>query len=167
LTVAGSGQPYQVLKTAQSADCKSSAADDLGVQLVKLGCNQVARGTLKSPNGQFLVTAGIFNLPDEASANLAYQAITPLVDAQKGRLIGMFAGPGTEAILRAPTHLAWFVRGHFMAFCVIARIDAKPIPAEDPYAQQIATDLVQTHLRDTVIGARAVEKVGGSRSPGG
>jgi len=132
-----------------------------------LGCNQVVRATLKSPNGQFLVTAGIFNLPDEATANKAYQAVTPMVDAQKGRLIGMFAGPGTEAILKAPTHLGWFVRGHFMAFCVIARIDAKAIPVDDPYAQQIATDVVETHLRDAVIGARAVERIGGSPSPGG
>jgi hypothetical protein len=164
LVVAGSGQPYQVLKTQQSADCKVSATDDLGTQLVSLGCSQVVRATLRSPDGQFLVTAGIFNFPDEASANRAYQVIKPTVDAQKGHLLGLLAGPGTDAILRAPTHLGWFVRGHFMAFCVIARVDGRPIPEDDPYARQIATDLVETHLRDTVIGARAVERTG---SPAG
>jgi hypothetical protein len=158
LVVAGSGQPYQVLKTQQSADCKVSATDDLGSQLVSLGCSQVVRATLRSPDGQFLVTAGIFNFPDEASANRAYQVIKPTVNAQKGHLLGLLAGPGTDAILRAPTHLGWFVRGHFMAFCVIARVDGKAIPEDDPYARQIATDLVETHLRDTVIGARAVER---------
>jgi hypothetical protein len=166
LTVAGSGLPYQVLKTQASPDCKVSATDDLGTQLVKLGCNQVVRATLKSPNGQFLVTAGIFNFPDESSANQAYQALKPTVDAQKGHLLGLLAGPGTDPIIRAPTHLGWFVRGHFMAFCVIARVDGKAIPDDDPYAQQIATDLVETHLRDGVIGARAVQHTAGpSGSP--
>jgi hypothetical protein len=164
LTVAGSGQPYQVLKTQQSPDCKVAATDDLGAKFVQLGCNQVVRATLKSPNGQFLVTAGIFNLPDETNAKQAYEAVKPTVDAQKGHLIGLPAGQGTDAIMRAPTHLGWFVRGHFMAFCVIARVDGQAIPADDPYAQQIATDLVETHLRDGVIGARAVEKPAPSAS---
>jgi hypothetical protein len=158
--VAGSDQAYQVLKTQQSQDCRIAATEQLNTLLVKLGCSQVVRGTLKAPNGQFLVTSGIFNLKDEAGATQFDAAVKPTVDAGKGRLIGLLAGNGTEPVLRAPTHLGWFARGHFIAYCVIARVDGKAIAADDPLSRQIATDLVETHLRDDIIGARAVQLIG-------
>jgi hypothetical protein len=145
---------YQVLKT-QATDCPVAAADDLGKLLVQLGCSQVVRGTLKSPDGQYLVTAGIFNLKDETSANQAYEQIKPTIDAQKGRLTGLPAGDGTEAIIRAPTTLGWHPRGHFLAYCIVAHADSKPIAADDPGSKQIISDLVEGHLRDRVIGARS------------
>src|SRR5262249_6154375 len=82
-------QPYQVLKTQASADCRGAATDQLGDLLVQTGCSQVVRATLKSPNGQYLITAGIFNLKDEAGANQAHEAIKGIVDAQKGRFTGL------------------------------------------------------------------------------
>jgi hypothetical protein len=150
--------PYQVLKTQTSKDCSVAATDELGALLVQLGCTQVVRGTLRSPNPSYLLTAGVFNLRDEAAAGGAHEAIKPSVEAQRGRFTGLIAGQGTEPILRAPTHLGWNVRGHFLVYCLIARADSKPIASDDPVAQQILDDIMQAHLRDTVIGARAVEK---------
>jgi hypothetical protein len=151
--------PYQVLKTQTAPDCKGAATDDLGKLLVDSGCSQVVRGTLKSPNGVYLITAGIFNLKDEASANQAHESIKPIVDGQKGRFTGLLAGQGTEAIVRAPAHLGWNVKGHYLAYCVIARLDGRPFATGDGFPQQIIFDLVETHLRDRVIGARAVVSV--------
>jgi hypothetical protein len=148
--------PYVVLKTQASADCGVAATDQLGALLTQAGCSQVVRGTLKSPNGAYLITAGIFNLKDESSANQAHESIKPTVDAQKGRFTGLLAGPGTEAIIRAPTHLGWNVRGHFLAYCVIARTDGKAFDPNDGFPQQIIFDVVETHLREVVIGARTV-----------
>lgn len=148
--------PYQVLKTQASADCRGAATDDLGNLLVQSGCSQVVRATLKSPNGAYLITSGIFNLKNEASANQAHESIKPIVDSQKGRFTGLLAGQGTEAIVRAPAHLGWNVKGHFLAYCVIARADGRPFASGDGFPQQIIFDLVETHLRDGVIGARAV-----------
>lgn len=156
---------YAVLKTQVSEDCRLAAADDLGTLLSKLGCSQVVRGTLKSPNGQYLVTAGVFNLIDEAAANQAKDAIKPTVDAQKGRFTGLLAGAGSESIVRAPAQLGWNPRGHFLVYCVIVRVDGKPIEADDVNAKQIAFDLIETHLRDTVIGKRAVQPIGPSVKP--
>ncbi len=157
---------YQVLKT-QAGDCPSAATDDLAKLLTQLGCSQVVRGTLKSQDGQFLITAGIFNLKDEASANQAYEQIKPTLDAQKGRFTGLPAGDGTEAIVRAPTTLGWHPRGHFLAYCIVARADSKPIDANDAASKQVISDLVEAHLRDTVIGARAVVSPPPSPKPGG
>jgi len=148
--------PYQVLKTQASADCKVAATDELANLLIQGGCSQVVRATLKSPNGNYLITSGIFNLKNEAAANQAHESIRPIIDGQKGRFTGLLAGTGTEAIVRAPAHLGWNVKGHFLAYCVIARIDGKPFAAGDGFPQQIIFDLVETHLRDSVIGARAV-----------
>jgi hypothetical protein len=157
---------YQVLKT-QAGDCASAATDDIAKLLGQLGCSQVVRGTLKSPDGQFLITAGIFNLKDEASANQAYEQIKPTLDAQKGRFTGLPAGDGTEAIVRAPTTLGWHPRGHFLAYCIVARLDSKPIDANDAASKQVISDLVESHLRDTVIGGRAVVSPAPSTKPGG
>src|SRR6185503_14982454 len=97
--------------------------DDIAALLATGGCSQVVRATLKSPNGQYLITAGVFNLTDEKAAEEAHNGVKPAVDGQRGRFTGMAAGTGTEAIVRAPTQLGWNFRGHFLAYCVIARTD--------------------------------------------
>jgi hypothetical protein len=145
---------YQVLKT-QASDCQSAATDDIAKLLGELDCTQVVRGTLKSPDGQFLVTAGIFNLKDEANANKAYESIKPALDAQKGRFTGLPAGDGTEAVVRAPTTLGWHPLGHFLAYAIVARTDGKPIAADDAASKEVISDIVEGHLRDGVIAARA------------
>lgn len=148
--------PYQVLKTQASDDCRTAATDQLGTLLVNLGCNQVVRGTIKTPDNNYLVTAGIFNLRDEPAAIQAHENIKPTIDAQKGRLTGLLAGPGTEILVRSPMILGWHARGHYLAYCIIARADGKAFDANDPFPNKIQADILTTHLRDNVIGARAV-----------
>ncbi|MDT4986536.1 MAG: hypothetical protein QOI74_630 [Micromonosporaceae bacterium] len=155
---------YRLLKT-QAADCAGAATDEIAALLTKLGCSQVVRGTLASADGRFLVTAGIFNLADEAGANQAYDSVKPVLDSQKGRLTGFAAGDGTEAIVRAPTTLGWHPRGHFLAYCIVARADSQPIAADDASAKQVIADLVEKHLRDAVIAARAVASSTAGPSP--
>ena len=65
LTIPGNNQPYPILKTQASTDCHVAAEQDLGTLLTQLGCSQVVRATLKSPDGQYVMTAGIFNDEDE------------------------------------------------------------------------------------------------------
>jgi hypothetical protein len=148
--------PYTVLKTQASADCAVAATDQLGALMKQLGCSQVVRGTLKSPDGLYLITAGIFNLQQESGATQAHENIKPTIDAQKGRFTGLVAGAGTEVIVRAPTILGWQARGHFLAYCVIARADGKAFDPNDQVPTKIQADVLTAHLRDDVIGARAV-----------
>jgi hypothetical protein len=149
--------PYQILKTENSADCTVAAADDLGKLLVTNGCNQVVRATMKSPTGDYLITAGLFNLLDQSAAEAAFNGVKPIIDAQKGRFVGMSVGPntGTDAIVKAPTQLGWNFRGHFIAYCVIARADGQPFAATDQFPNQITFDIVETYLEGTILGARA------------
>lgn len=157
------GQPaYQVLKTQEMADCRPAATDDLVKQLAAAGCSQVVRATMKSPTGEYLVTGGIFNLANQAEADKVYDAIRPLIDANKGRFTGLMAGKGTEPIVLSSTHLGWQVRGHFLIYCVIARADRKQFQPGDPYANQIIYDIMTLHLRNTVLEKRATIQVGPS-----
>ena len=149
--------PYVILKTEASTDCKRAAADDLGKVLVDAGCSEVVRATMKNPTEGYLVTAGIFNLTTEAAAEQAFNGVKPIVDGQKGRFTGMSlgAGTGTDAIVRAPTQLGWNYRGHFIVYCVIARVDGQPFAANDGFPNQITFDIVETYLENGIIGARA------------
>jgi hypothetical protein len=156
--------PYQVLKTQIAADCTVAAADDLGKLLVQQGCNQVVRATMKSPTGDYLITAGLFNLTDQTSAETAFNGVKPIIDAQKGRFVGMSVGPntGTDAIVRAPTQLGWNFRGHFIAYCVIARTDGQAFASSDQTPNQITFDIVETYLEGTIIGKRSTVPDGSS-----
>ena len=66
------------------------------------------------------------------------------------------AGTGTDAIVRAPTQLGWNFRGHFIAYCVIARVDGKEFAADDQFPNQITFDIVETYLENEIIGRRAI-----------
>ena len=121
----------------------------------------MVRGTLKSADGAYLITAGVFNLADEASALNAHENINNIVAAQKGRFTGLLAGPGTEVLVRAPMILGWHARGHYLAYCVIARADGQGFEADDKAYTQIQADILTTHLRDGVIGARTIPKASG------
>jgi hypothetical protein len=157
--------PYQILKTQIAADCTVAAADDLGKLLVQQGCNQVVRATMKSPTGDYLITAGLFNLTDQTSAETAFNGVKPIIDAQKGRFVGMSVGPntGTDAIVRAPTQLGWNFRGHFIAYCVIARTDGQAFASSDDTPNDITLDIVETYLEGTIIGKRST--VGPASNP--
>jgi hypothetical protein len=161
-SVAGAaGATYQVLKKEAVTDCPKAATDDLANLLVTGGCSQVVRGTMKSADGAYLITAGVFNLTDETAAFNTHENINAIVAAQKGRFTGLLAGAGTEVLVRAPMILGWHARGHYLAYCVIARADGQGFEQDDKAYTQIQADILTNHLRDVVIGARTVPKGSG------
>ncbi|WFE25105.1 hypothetical protein O7623_16960 [Solwaraspora sp. WMMD791] len=149
--------PYQLLKTQVEARCRAAVAGDIGPMLDELGCNQVVRGTLRSPTGEYLITTGVFNLADATGAEWAHTRIKPLVDEEKGRFQGMIADEGTEAVALSSAQVGWHSLGHFLMYCVIARADGEPVPTDDPYARQILFDMLQLHLQAGVLEKRAVQ----------
>jgi hypothetical protein len=158
-TISGAnGAAYTLLKKEAVDDCTKAATDDLVTLLTTNGCSQVVRGTLKSADGTYLITAGVFNLNDEQSALNAHENINATVAAQKGRFTGLLAGAGTEVLVRAPMILGWHARGHFLAYCVIARADGQGFDQADKTYTQIQADILTTHLRDGIIGARTIPK---------
>ncbi|GAA0919361.1 hypothetical protein GCM10009558_030470 [Virgisporangium aurantiacum] len=160
------GNQYTILKKEAKTDCSTAASDDLAKLLADNGCSQVVRGTLKSNDGVYFITAGIFNLKDEPAAINTHENIEPTVKAQKGRFTGLLAGAGTEVLVRAPMVLGWHARGHFLAYCVIARVDGQGFDAASQAARdQIQADILTAHLRDAIIGGRAAPKAAGSGSP--
>ncbi|MDG4828447.1 hypothetical protein O7627_03910 [Solwaraspora sp. WMMD1047] len=159
ITINSGEAPYRVLKTQESPDCRTAAAGELGRLLHGLGCDQVVRGTLRSPNDAYLVTAGIFNLADADGADRAHREIKSMMPDGRGRFQGMAAGAGTEPVVLASAQVGWHVRGHFLAYCVIARADGGEIAADDPFARQILYDMVELHLRNGILGRRAIVAV--------
>jgi hypothetical protein len=162
---AKTGLPYQVLKIQLSADCGVAATGDLAGQLKTHGCSQVVRATLKTADGLYVITTGLFNLLDEAGADEVNRAIKPTVDAGKGRFVGYVTDASTKAFATAPTYIGFDVRGHFLAYCVIARADGKVFSATDNALRDITVDLVESYLFDTVITTRASHPIGNTANP--
>ena len=158
--------PYQRIGSVQVLqDCRLGATADLGRLLRSLGCNQVVRATFSSPDKIYFVTAGIFNLKDEESATKVANEIPTLVDASKGRFTGYISTPGTRVLGRAPTHLAWEVAGHFLAYAVIARVDGKPLTNDEAYLKVMVYDIVEKYLLEQVIGRWALDPAAASPQP--
>jgi len=150
-----SGSAYPVLRVQVLADCAEAAAGGVGPLLAAAGCSQVVRATLRSPDAAYVATAGLVNLADAAGAQAVHERIKPLVDAGTGRFRGMPAGPGTDGLAHDTAQLGWHVRGHFVAYAVIARTDGGRIWVDDPVARQILSDLIELHLRARVLDRRA------------
>jgi hypothetical protein len=160
ITVDPSIPAYKRIGAAQAAkDCRVAATSDLGKLLVTLGCNQVVRATYSSTEGAFLVTAGVFNLVDSASATKANTDIKVLVDGAKGRFSGYVSGTPAKMLGRSSTRLAWAAEGHFLIFSVIARADGKEFADEDEaHIKVIVYDILDKHLRDGMIGNWSIDK---------
>lgn len=150
--------PYQVLETQASEDCTVATADQLQALLGELGCSQVVRATFRSPNQDYLVTGGVLNLVDQAAAERAYRDIKPLIEDGTGRFLGLLAGDGTESIVLSETVLFWDYRGHYLMYAVVARADGGEFSATDNrYADLASWDVIEVHLRDRVLEARATQ----------
>jgi hypothetical protein len=150
--------PYQVLATEDTEDCDVAAADDLAALLDDLGCSQVVRATLRSPTEAYLITGGVVNLADEDGADQAYADIKPLIEDGTGRFSGLLAGDGTEPIVLSETVAIWDFRGHFLMYTLIARADGEEFSAADNrYADLIGWDVIEVHLRTTVLEQRATQ----------
>ncbi|WP_433529932.1 hypothetical protein ACQPYA_27430 [Micromonospora sp. CA-263727] len=155
LTVGDGQSGYEVLRSQSSASCAVAATGEVSDLLVRLGCSQVVRATLRTPDGDHLVTAGLFNLADRSSAERARDRIRPLLDERQGRFRGMSAGDGTEAITTAPARVGWQVRGHYVAYAVVARADGATIRSGDTVVREILFDLLELHLNRSVLERRA------------
>ncbi|SBT47772.1 hypothetical protein [Micromonospora auratinigra] len=150
------GRPaYEVLKASSSASCPVAATGEIADLLVRLGCNQVVRATLRAPDGDHLLTAGLFNLTDVASAQRARDRIRQLLDERQGRFRGMAAGDDTDSVERAAARVGWQVRGHYIAYCLVTRTDGERISATDAKAREILYDMIELYLNRGVLERRA------------
>jgi len=145
---------YQVLKT-QAGDCAPAAVGEPTKVLAAAGCTQLVRATLVSADKVFVVTAGLLNLATADGAQQANDALGTAVGAQKGRFTGFDAGGPSAVFAKAATQLGWDARGHFLGYCVVARVDGKPLDGTDPAAKKVIDDLVEKYLLGTVVQARA------------
>ncbi|WP_143049648.1 hypothetical protein [Asanoa ishikariensis] len=156
VVVAGpTGARYRVLRVQTLERCAGAAEGEVVPLLEAAGCNQVVRATLRSPDGDYAVTAGLLNLSDADGAETVRGGIKSLLDAESGRLRGLPAGSGTGGLARDTAQLGWHARGHFLAYAVIARTDGGKIYPDDPTARQVLSDLIEQHLRTRVLDRRA------------
>jgi hypothetical protein len=156
---ADGGGSYKVVKTQAATDCKSAVGGDIAAALTAAGCTQVVRATLTSPDGAYVITAGIFNLADANKAAEAQAAIKTAINAHKGRFSGLAAGGATNVIELAAANVAWDVRGHYLTYCVIAKADGSTIAANDSRTHLIISDVVESYLGGTVIHKRETSGV--------
>jgi hypothetical protein len=148
------GGSYRVVKSQAATDCKSAVGGDVATALTTAGCTQVVRATMTSPDGNYVITAGIFNLGDSTKAGAAQTAIRTAIDAHKGRFSGFAAGGGTDVVSQAAANIAWDTRGHYLMYCVIVLANGKSIASDDKRTPVIVGDVLETYLGGTVIHAR-------------
>lgn len=153
--------PYTVLQTEESDDCATAAADALAELLDDLGCSQVVRAAIRSPNDDYVVTTGILNLETEDDAEVAYDSVLPLIEDGTGRFLGLLAGAGTESFVLSDTRVGVDFRGHYLLYAVIARADGTEFgPADDRHAELIFWDMIEIYLRTSVLDQRTAPEVG-------
>ncbi|HEY2671395.1 MAG TPA: hypothetical protein VGJ07_13615 [Rugosimonospora sp.] len=161
------GPAYQVVKSEETGNCATGAVGDLATLMTSQGCTQLVRATLLSPDQVYVITMGIFNLRDKTGAQTADNTINSSVGAKKGRFPGLTAGGATDVIAQAATQLGWDYEGHYLAYCVVARADGKPIDGSDQAATKIINDMVEVDLKGTVIADRITPRPSpsGAKSP--
>lgn len=153
---------YTLIGSAQElSDCKSAAEGDVAKLISTLGCSQVVRGTLKTPIDGYLVTGGIMNLETAANADKAWEQIETIVKEEKGRFVGYVipSDKSTKPLALASSVVGWTVKGHYVAYCVVARVDSQAIADDDPFAKQIMFDIVQFYLQGQILEARATDPI--------
>lgn len=147
--------PYAVLQTQETEDCAAAAAEELAELLNDLGCSQVVRATIRSPDEDYVITTGIFNLESEADAEEAYNGVLPLIESGAGRFLGLLAGEGTESFVLSDTRVGVDYRGHYLLYAVIARADGTEFGAsDDRHADVIFWDMIEIYLRTSVLDRR-------------
>ncbi|MEV4638266.1 hypothetical protein AB0J80_13025 [Actinoplanes sp. NPDC049548] len=150
IRLATGAAPYRVTVTHTDTDCAIATTGELGGLLDEQGCSQVVRAGMVAPYGDYRVTAGIFNLPDAATAKTAGDQTGALVEAGRGS----FAAMGTTGT--PLTQVGWHDVGHYLLYCVISRPDGTLVTDDDPYAEQITVDLVEHYLAEDVLDKRSV-----------
>jgi hypothetical protein len=145
-------KPYRITMTHIDADCRTATLGDVGALLDAHGCSQVVRAGLVAPYGDYRVTAGVFTLADEAGAVEVDGRLRRLVETGDGSFTTLPGGRLDPDTL--PTsQVGWRARGHYLLYCVINRPDGELVAVDDPYAARITSDLVDSYLGGTVMGA--------------
>jgi len=148
--------PYPIGMTHIDTDCDIATTGTLGVLLDDHGCTQVVRASLTAPYGDYRVTAGIFNLTRARDAAEIGDQLGDEVETGESGFAAMATGlPGADPAVQPLAQAGWRSRGHFLAYCVVARPDGQVVRDDDPYARRITADLLESYLDGTVIGKRA------------
>jgi hypothetical protein len=153
---------YKVIAKQELTDCRTSTKGEVSTLFQELGCSQVVRATMRSPS-EYLVTGGIFNLDTIDSAEKAWSSIDAMVKSQKGGFVGYAptTDKNTNPLVLAATVVGWNMKGHYLAFCVIARSDGGEIPDRDQFATRIMYDIVEIYLKGQILEARATDPAPG------
>jgi hypothetical protein len=146
---------YRIIRSEADASCGTAATAAISTLLASVGCNQAVRGTMLSPDQTYVITAGVLNLPNTASATKVASSLQPTIAKGTGRLNGLDAGGTTTAITSAQSQVAWDTRGHYLVYSIIALASGKAIATSDKRVPAIITDVVENYLGDKVLGARA------------
>ncbi len=146
---------YRIIRSEADASCGTAATAAISTLLASVGCNQAVRATMLSPDQTYVITAGVLNLPNTASAAKVASSLQPAIAKGTGRLNGLDAGGTTTAITSAQSQVAWDTRGHYLVYSIIALASGKAIAASDKRVPAIITDVVENYLGDKVLGARA------------
>jgi hypothetical protein len=146
-TITVEGRAYAIQKTQSLTDCRLAVTGELSSDYAQLGCNQIVRATVLSPDKAFIATVGVFNFPDQAAAISAKNNTKTALGAGKGAIAGWSVGGNTDVITRAETYLSWVPAGHYLAYCVLAYADGtKPNP-DNPAVQQMLADTAEIYLK--------------------
>jgi hypothetical protein len=155
ITMVPGASPYRVRLRNIDSDCTVATTGALGDLLLRHGCSQVVRATLMAPVEGYPVTAGIFNLRDGAAAASADLEVEALVGGGDGSFSGMPVDDATRPLESSSAQVSWITRGHYLIYCVIARPDGQIVRDDDPFAKRIVFDLVESYLREDILGRRA------------
>jgi hypothetical protein len=142
-------RPYRITLTHADADCGTATTGTLGGLLAEHGCSQVVRSGMTAPYDGYEVTAGLFNLADETGAGQVDEQLRDLVETGDG---GFATLPVRSDAL---PQVGWRATGHYLVYCVITRTDGKLVTSDDPVAERITAELVDSYLGTAVLGRRA------------
>ncbi|MEU4158786.1 hypothetical protein [Actinoplanes sp. NPDC026670] len=141
---------FGVTRSDLTADCTLAAGGALRTTLQRYGCSQAVRAALTVPYADYRITAGMLNLPDTTSAMAVGDQVRYLVETGDGsfaEMSGAATGPGTPVL--------WRTRGHYVMYCVITGPSGELVAPDAPQVAQLAHDILDTHLHDTVLIRRA------------
>jgi hypothetical protein len=155
--VPGAAGPYQIDMTHIDNQCGIATTGSLGLLLQERGCTQVVRAGLTAPyGGGYRVTVGLFNLADSGGAEEVDGRLRRLVETGDGSFAAMTAGlPGADSSAPPSSQVGWHARGHYLLYCVIAAPDGGLLPGDDPYAERITAEMIDSYLTESVLGPRA------------
>ncbi len=148
------GGNYTVSQGQTITGCGTVATSKIAAMLSSLGCSQVVRADLTSPDGTYVITAGIVNLPDQASASTARTSIKSLIESGTDHFNAYTLALASPPPTQPTTHLGWDTRGHYLFYVVIGLANGRSIGVNDERTPLIISDIIEKYLSTTVIGAR-------------